>query len=92
ILGITPVEVTVTALDQDGNPMANVEIDAKLAFGFFSIFASVEPKKNTTDANGKAVFQVKQGFFANPDNSVTFSSGSVSTTVTRKKGFFGFGN
>ncbi|MGR3179105.1 MAG: hypothetical protein ACUZ8E_13720, partial [Candidatus Anammoxibacter sp.] len=86
VLGLAAVDITVTAKDGNGNAMEGVVIDAKMAFGF-GIFVSVDPTQATTNASGVATFKVKQGFFADANNFVTFSSGSVNTTVT-KASFF----
>ncbi len=69
--------VIVTALDQTGEPLSNVVIEATIS----SRGASVSPSSVTTGAAGTAEFFVRFGFVRR-DASVTFSAEGKSVIVT----------
>lgn len=71
--------VVVMALDQNGNPIEDVRIKAKVN----GRNATVKPSSDITDENGEAEFDVRFVTFRKI-SSVMFSSDGVETTVEQE--------
>ena len=70
--------VTIKAVDNSGNDMEGVIIEATAGEGPAT---RVFPASASTDNEGNAVFRVRFGFRADETSSVEFVSSSVSTTI-----------
>lgn len=68
---------TVTALDQNNEPMSGVRVDVSTSNG-----AIIFPKSSTTDTNGKAKFLFQ--FLSKNGGNITFTADGKSATITQK--------
>ncbi|MGR3179028.1 MAG: CARDB domain-containing protein, partial [Candidatus Anammoxibacter sp.] len=68
---------TVTALDQNGEPISGVKVDESTS----GIGTIVFPISSTTDTNGEAVFVF---IFIGQNGQITFTADGLTTTITQE--------